>query len=343
MVQGEVLLNYPDYVPQPWHTTLIAWAIVAFSFLFNTVVAPRLPQVQVVFFILHLLGWFAVSVTLLILSPRTPLHETFAVFSDNAAWGSVGLAAMVTMSNSVGLFIGYESPVHLCKSIHTHAGVSLTHFAGEELEDASANMPLVITWSVLVNVVMTVVLAGIYLTAIGDLDTVLATTTAMPFIQVLLDATKSKVGTSCLASLVIVQMISACISEGACASRQIWSFARDGGLPASAFLSKVSTSSNVPVNAIMTTVLLVCAISLINIVSSAALNAINSLGGISILSSYLIVVGCYIWNRLNNSKPPRGVWSRYGLVLAVSGWALVAPVFFFLLWPLENHPDATTM
>lgn len=104
VVQGEVLLNYPDYVPQPWHITLIAWAIVTFSLSFNTVLAPRLSQVQVVFFILHLLGWCAVCVTLLVLSPRTPVHETLIIFSDNAGWGSAGLAAMITMRNECGVF-----------------------------------------------------------------------------------------------------------------------------------------------------------------------------------------------------------------------------------------------
>lgn len=193
------------------------------------------------------------------------------------------------------------------------------------------------------NVVMTVALAGVYLTAIEDLDATLDTATAVPFIQVFLDATKSRVGTSCMASLVIVQMISACISEGACASRQIWSFARDDGFPFSHWLRRVSTGSNVPVNAVVTTAVAVCAISLINIGSSAALNAINSLGGISILASYLIVVGCYIWYRLHHASPPRGTWSRYGLLFSVVGWIMVIPVFFFLLWPLENHPDAAMM
>lgn len=114
VIQGLVLLNHSDYVPQPWHTTFIAWAIVLFSFFFNTVLAPRLPLAQVIFFSLHVLGWFAVSVTLLVMSPRTPVHETFTVFSDNAGWGSVGTAAVLAMTQSVGLFVGYESPTHLC-------------------------------------------------------------------------------------------------------------------------------------------------------------------------------------------------------------------------------------
>ena len=213
----------------------------------------------------------------------------------------------------------------------------------EETQDASKTMPRVIKWSVIMNVAMTIALCGVYVTVIGDLDTVLSTPTGVPFIQVFYDVTQSRAGTSVMASVVIIQLISACISESACASRQMWSFARDNGLPGSKWLAKVSSGFNIPVNAIITSVVIVALISLINIGSSAALNAINSLGGISILATYLIVVGCYIWNRITHVKPPRGVWSQYGLYFAVTGWLLVLPVFFFLLWPLDNHPNAVDM
>lgn len=204
-------------------------------------------------------------------------------------------------------------------------------------------MPMVIKSSVVMNVLMTIALCGIYITAIGDLDAVLSTSFGLPFIQVFYDVTQSRAGTSCMASIVIIELISACISEGACASRQMWSFARDNGLPGSKWLAKVSDGFNIPVNAVLTTVVIVAAISLINIGSSAALNAINSLGGISILATYLIVVGCYIWNRLTHAAPPRGTWSPFGLYFAITGWIMTLPVFFFLLWPLGNHPDAAAM
>lgn len=55
-------------------------------------------------------------------------------------------------------------------------------------------------------------------------------------------------------------MISACISEGVCASRQIWSFARDNGLPGSSWLARVSEGFNILVRAILTTVVIVALI-----------------------------------------------------------------------------------
>ena len=46
-----------------------------------------------------------------------------------------------------------------------------------------------------------------------------------------------------MVAIVVVALVCAVIAEIATASRQIWSFARDGGLPFSPFLSKVRTLS----------------------------------------------------------------------------------------------------
>ncbi|KAK5707427.1 hypothetical protein LTR17_020720 [Elasticomyces elasticus] len=326
-IQGIAALNHPNYVAQPWHATLLTWAVVSFGFFFNTALAPRLPAVEVIFFILHIVGWFGIFVTLLVMAPRHNAVDTFTTFVDGGEWGSIGLSAVITMTNSTAMLVGYESPVHM----------------SEETENASRVMPRVISWSIIMNALMVIALAGIYVTAIDDLETTLSTPTGVVFIQVFYDVTKSKAGTSVMASIVVVELISASIAEGACASRQMWSFSRDNGLPASSWLAKVSAGFNIPIHAILTTVVIVALISLINIGSSAALNAINSLGGISILSTYLIVVACYIWNRATHDKPPRGQWSPFGLVIAIVGWCAVFPVFFFLLWPLSNHPNAETM
>lgn len=114
-VSGLAVLNNPTYEPQAWHNTLLCWAVVVFGFLFNTVLAPRLPAFEVIFFVLHVTGWFGILVTLLVMGPRNNSLDAFTVFSDGGSWGSNGLAAVITMANSVAMFVGYESPVHMCK------------------------------------------------------------------------------------------------------------------------------------------------------------------------------------------------------------------------------------
>ena len=35
VIIGLAIFNYDDYVPQRWHTTLIMWALIVVSFIFN--------------------------------------------------------------------------------------------------------------------------------------------------------------------------------------------------------------------------------------------------------------------------------------------------------------------
>lgn len=80
-------------------------------------------------------------------------------------------------------------------------------------------MARVIKWSVVINIAMTIALCGAYVTTITDLDRLVHTPIGAPFVQVLYDATDSKAGTSVMAAIATVELISAAISEGACASR----------------------------------------------------------------------------------------------------------------------------
>ena len=74
---------------------------------------------------------------------------------------------------------------------------------------------------------------------ITDPSAILSTTTGYPFIQLCYNTTNSYVGTDIMVAIVVIALICAVIAEIATASRQVWSFARDGGFPFSAFLSKV--------------------------------------------------------------------------------------------------------
>ena len=75
---------------------------------------------------------------------------------------------------------------------------------------------------------------------LGDVQSVLATKTGYPFIQIFYNATHSLEATNVMTTIFIIVFISAVISEIATSSRQLWAFARDGGLPASAWIAKVT-------------------------------------------------------------------------------------------------------
>jgi len=73
-----------------------------------------------------------------------------------------------------------------------------------------------------------------------DTAALLSSSTGFPFIQLFYNATNSYVGTDIMTAIIVINLVSAVISEIATASRQIWSFARDDGFPFSNFLKKVS-------------------------------------------------------------------------------------------------------
>lgn len=97
-------------------------------------------------------------------------------------------------------------------------------------------------WSVALNIVMGFIMAVTMIFTLGDLESVLATSTGYPFIQVFYNTTKSLAATNVMTSIIIITLTSCCIGEVATASRQIWSFARDNGLPFSNFISHVILS-----------------------------------------------------------------------------------------------------
>jgi choline transport protein len=74
---------------------------------------------------------------------------------------------------------------------------------------------------------------------LGDVDSLFESVTRQPFIQLFYNATQSHGGTNAMTAIVIILLSACCTSEVATASRQLWSFGRDQGLPGSRWLSQV--------------------------------------------------------------------------------------------------------
>lgn len=93
----------------------------------------------------------------------------------------------------------------------------------------------------MINATLAFLMSVTLIFRLGDAESVASTITGYPFIQVFYNATQSYTGTNIMVAIVIILLTVCAISEVATCSRQIWSFARDRGLPGSSWLSKVST------------------------------------------------------------------------------------------------------
>ena len=115
--------------------------------------------------------------------------------------------------------------------------------AAEEIRDASDTLPRSIFWGVVLNIILGYLAVFTLCFTITDPSAILNTPTKYPFIQLFYNVTNSYVGTDIMVAIIVIALVFAVIAEIATASRQIWSFARDKGLPFSSFLSKVRTLS----------------------------------------------------------------------------------------------------
>lgn len=330
VIQGLIVLNNLEtYTYYPWHGSILTIAVIIFISAFNTLLATRLPMVEGTLLILHMAGLFAIIIPLWVLAPRGNVRDTLFSFNTTGGWSNIGLSSLIGMVNPIAVLIGYDCAVHM----------------SEEVQDASRVLPKALIWSVAPNGLMAIVMGATFIFCIGDVAEVLASPTHQPFIQVFYNATQSYAGATIMTSIIIIMLTSACISEVATASRQLWSFARDNGLPFSGWLAHISPGYNIPLRAVLVSVAVSSLLSLVNIGSYVALNAINSLGVVSLLFSYMVTIGCMVWRRLYGAALPPARWSlgRFGLAVNLMSLAFVLPLTFFAFWPVKYNPTVAEL
>ena len=115
IIQGLIILNDPSYVFERWHGTMLVIAITSFAIVFNTFLAKKLPMVEGLILIIHIVGLFAIVIPLWVLAPRNTAKAVFTEFSNGGGWSSTGTSVMVGLSTSIVSMLGFDCGVHMCK------------------------------------------------------------------------------------------------------------------------------------------------------------------------------------------------------------------------------------
>jgi amino acid transporter len=86
-------------------------------------------------------------------------------------------------------------------------------------------------------------------------------------------------------------------------------------------------------------------LSMINIGSQVALNAVISLTITSLLSAYILSIGCVFLKRLRGEALPQHRWSlgEYGTAVNFGALAFLFPMFVFAFFPLTTDVTLETM
>ncbi|KAL6918845.1 hypothetical protein ACHAPO_010537 [Fusarium lateritium] len=328
-IQGLIILNNPNYFPHPWHGTLLSIAVAAFTVVFNTLLARKLPLIEAIVLVIHIFAFFGILVTLWVLSPRANAKDVFTQFSDGGGWGSLGGSALVGIIAGTIPLLGGDAAVHM----------------SEELRDASSTLPKAMILTTVVNGFFGWMMVITFCFCIGDLGQVISSPTGQPFMQVFLNSTQSVASATAMSTFIVAMTIFANLTVVATASRQLYAFARDHGVPFDSWFSRVPTGYDVPINAIMVTFVTSCLLSLLNIGSPVALNSITSMATTGQLSSYIVCISCMAWRRCAKQPilPSKFNLGRWGLPINIASVVFLLIIFVLAFMPGNPNPTAAEM
>ncbi|RMX92278.1 hypothetical protein D0868_13497 [Hortaea werneckii] len=321
IIQALIQLGHPEYDPTRWQATLLTVAAAVGLCLFNIFAASQLSLLEGVFAVCHVFLFVPIVVMLWILAPTSTPQEALFTFTNQGGWPSTALSLLIGQVPMIFTTLGSDSVAHLA----------------EEVENAAVVVPQAMLWSYLVNAPLALLMALTIIFNIGPVEN--AIQSAYPFVYMFETALQNTQATTAFTIVMLVLLAMVTVSVIASTSRQMFAFARDNGLPFSRWLKRVNIQFNVPVNAIIATGGFTVALSLINIGSTVAFNAVLSLSTTALMASYIISIGCVTRKRLTHETLPYAPWSlgRYGLPVNLIALGYATWSFFWAFWPTEYH------
>ncbi|KAL2829759.1 amino acid/polyamine transporter I [Aspergillus cavernicola] len=253
-------LMHPLFEFQRWHQFLMYIAINLIAFVINAFMNSALPLVTKSAFIWSLTGFVVICIT--VLACASPNYHSgkfvFGEFINTTGWPDGVAWLLGLLQGGLGL-TGFDGVAHMI----------------EEIPNPSVVGPRIMIGCVIIGISTGLIFLIVLLFVAGDMDTVIKSA-ATPLLQIFKDATGSNAGAICLLMFPLVCIVFAATAIMTTSSRMIYAFARDGGLPASPFFSKVHPKLQVPLNGLYLTNILVIIFGCIFLGSSSAFNAIIS-------------------------------------------------------------------
>ena len=274
--------------------------------------------VRVVARLNQLSAWYHMAVSalavvlLLWLAPKQDLGFLLTRFTNQGAvlGGHPLLAALSGSALTYGFLVG------LLQAGWTFTGFDASAHVTEETVDPTRNAPWGIFLSVLVSGLVGWLLVAAVTLAIQDLPA--AAAAPNPFIHVLTTALGGRLG-SALVWLVLGAMWFCGLASITSNSRMLFAFARDGGLPASKLVARVSARHRTPHVAIWVSAAAALVISL----WGDAYSTITALAVIALYGSYAVPIALGLFARASGRWSRRGPWDLGRFSAMVNGVSLV--------------------
>ncbi|OJJ99299.1 hypothetical protein ASPACDRAFT_1901933 [Aspergillus aculeatus ATCC 16872] len=289
LILGVISLMHPTYESKRWHQFLIYIAFCLVAFLINAFLNSILPRLTKGAFIWSLTGFAVICIT--VLSCSSPNYNSgefvFGDFINETGWPD-GLAWLLGLLQGGFGLTGFDGVAHMI----------------EEIPNPSVVGPKIMIGCVAIGTFTGTIFLIVLLFVAGDINNVISSA-ATPLLQIFYDATRSNAGSICLLIFPLVCVLFAAVTITTTSSRMVYAFARDGGLPASPFFSKVHPRLQLPLNALYLTSFFCVVFGCIFLGSSSAFNAILSSSVILLDIAYAIpiAVNCARGRKMLPERP----------------------------------------
>jgi len=178
-------------------------------------------------------------------------------------------------------------------------------------------------------------------------EQIIMSTAPYPFVEVFATATGSTAAAIGMTVPTVLMTLSMCINSTAAASRQAWSFARDDGLPFPRWFTRLVpvNATPLPVNAMVTSLVILIVVALLNFGGSEVFNSIIGLMTGAVGLTYALSIGCVLWRRLYGEPLPPARWSLGRWAVPINVVAVLYEVFSTVIsfFPLFAKVDAKSM
>jgi amino acid transporter len=209
----------------------------------------------------------------------------------------------------------------------------------EEVHEPRKNLPKSVIFSLTFIAIVVMYSSLAIILAIPDLGAVAKGTVADPVYETLTSALGEGIAKP-VEVLFVIGFLASFLALQTSASRVIWSYARDGALPGSHVLSRLSTGARLPTSAILVTTVIGSALFLLsNVATNIYTLMVNFTTGGFYLAFLFPLVGVLVVQLRGRWRP--GPFTLGRLALPVSAVATLWAFFEFLniSWPRAAYPQ----
>ncbi|KAF2642471.1 amino acid transporter [Massarina eburnea CBS 473.64] len=318
LVQAMIDALRIDFEVKSWQSTLLALAFLLLSSLVNNWGSRLLHHLQVIAFGLHFTMLIILAMSVGFFASERESSDVLRNPISYNGW-NIGVACLISQVSIVYCNLGSESVAHM----------------SEEIKDASKRVPRSMIESYLVNVAGGLVSLTGLLLFIGPIEEVLQSKLV---ITVFLSRIQSSFAVFAIALVLAILIFLSNITAVATASRQVWAFSRDMGLPYSDWIRIIDITKGLPVHALYVTTIMAGIFCAFRIGGAYAFENTISLYVLSILSTYMMAIGCLIYARCSPSKTlphRRFTLGRYGFVINIFAFFYCFSLMLFACLPTK--------